>query len=97
MASINWAAEGERWLNEIYTYISREIPAAAVKVVEAIYSKVDLLKTFPYLGSRYDPESEDDIQILLYGHYRIAYLVKSYQQIDILGFFHTALKIEQYL
>ena len=97
MASINWAAEGERWLNEIYTYIFREIPAAAVKVVEAIYSKVDLLKTFPYLGSRYDPESEDDIRILLYGHYRIAYLVKSDQQIDILGVFHTALKIEQYL
>ena len=52
MASINWATEGERWLNEIYTYIFREIPAAAVKVVEAIYSKVDLLKTFPYLDSR---------------------------------------------
>ena len=77
MASINWTEEGERWLSEIYTYIIRENPAAAVKVVEAIYSKVYLLKTFPYLGSRYDPESEDDIRILLYGHYRIAYLVKS--------------------
>lgn len=58
MASINWTAEGERWFSEIYAYIMRENPAAAVKVVEAIYSKVDLLKTFPYLGSRYDPESE---------------------------------------
>ena len=97
MAIITWTAESERWLKEIYAYIAQDNPAAAVNVMEAIYDKVDVLRTFPSLGFRYDPESEDDIRILLYGHYRIAYLVKSDQQIDILGIFHTALKIERYL
>jgi len=97
MASINWTAEGGRWLKEIHAYIAQDNPAAALKVVEAICNKVELLRTFPYLGSRYEPESEHDIRILSYGHYRIAYLVKSEQEIDILGIFHTALKIERYL
>jgi plasmid stabilization system protein ParE len=34
--------------------------------------------------------------VLLYGHYRIAYLVKASGDIDILGVFHGALDIEKY-
>jgi len=34
---------------------------------------------------------------LLYGHYRIAYLIKDKNNIDILGVFHGALAIERYL
>lgn len=97
MANINWTAEGERWLKEIYAYIAQDRPDSAINIVEAICEKVELLRTFPYLGSRYEPESANDIRILLYGHYRIAYLVKSDEDIDILGIFHTALNIERYL
>ena len=35
--------------------------------------------------------------MLLYGHYRIAYIVKSNGNIDVLGVFHGALDIEKYL
>ncbi len=34
---------------------------------------------------------------LLYGHYRVAYLIKEDQTIDILGVFHGALDIDRYL
>ena len=37
------------------------------------------------------------IRILLYGHYRIACLLKPDDNIDILGVFHGALDLERYL
>ncbi len=40
---------------------------------------------------------DDEVRILLYGHYRIAYLVNPDDAIDILGVFHGALDIERYL
>ena len=44
-----------------------------------------------------NPEADGEIRILLYGHYRIAYLLKSESSIDILGVFHGALDIDRYL
>lgn len=41
-------------------------------------------------------EQEGDIRVLLYGHYRIAYIITS-DYIDILGVFHGALDIDRYL
>ncbi len=37
------------------------------------------------------------MRILLYGHYRIAYLIKDENTIDILGVFNGALDIERFL
>ena len=34
---------------------------------------------------------------ILYGHYRIAYLLKTEQRVEILGIFHGAMEIERYL
>ena len=42
-------------------------------------------------------ENREDIRILLYGHYRIAYFIKDGGDIDILGVFHGSLDIERYL
>jgi toxin ParE1/3/4 len=35
--------------------------------------------------------------VLLYGHYRIAYLLTPERDIEILGVFHTALDVRRYL
>ena len=67
------------------------------KVVNEIYQKVQILKTFPKIGYGYQNEEDNEIRILLYGHYRIAYLVKDKNTIDILGVFHGSLAIEKYL
>lgn len=97
MATINWTREAELWLSDIYQYISQDNPNAASRVVSGIYKKVQVLKEFPEVGYIHRSEPEGDIRILLYGHYRIAYVVKSNQSIDILGVFHGALEIERYL
>jgi len=51
----------------------------------------------PEIGYKYRSESEGEIRILLYGHYRIAHLLAGDKSIDILGIFHGALEIDRYL
>ena len=97
MAEISWTAEAERWLRDIHDYIAEDNPEAASHVVEGIYEKVQLLRQFPELGHRYERLRHQHIRILLYGHYRIAYLIKPEGNRDILGVFHGALDINRYL
>jgi len=94
MATINWAKESENWLNDIYHYIAIDNPQAAADVINGIYQTAQLLSDNPKLGYKYHHESGLDIRILLYGHYRITYLIKADSEIDILGVFHGALEIE---
>ena len=70
---------------------------AAQKVVSGIYNKAQILKDFPEIGYKYRTEPEGEIRILLYGHYRIAYLIRNKEVIDILGVFHGAMDIDRYL
>ena len=97
MAEIRWTIEAEVWLRDIYDYIAHDNPSAAAKVVDGIYEKAQLLKEYPEIGYKYRSESEGEIRILLYGHYRIAYLLAGDESIDILGIFHGALDIDRYL
>jgi plasmid stabilization system protein ParE len=97
MAKIRWTAEAEKWLRDIHDYIAQDNPPAAQRVITAIYEKAQLLKDFPEIGYKYRSEPEGEIRILLYGHYRIAYLIRSKDLIDILGVFHGAVEIDRYL
>ena len=97
MAEIRWTNEAEVWLRDIYDYIAHDNPSAAARVVDGIYEKSQLLKEHPEIGYKYRSESEGEIRILLYGHYRIAYLLAGDKSIDILGIFHGALEIDRFL
>ena len=97
MVKINWTHEAQVWLRDIYGYIATDNPDAAQRTVAGIYERVQLLKRHPRLGHRYEAEMSREVRILLYGHYRIAYLIRSEASIDILGVFHTALNIDRYL
>ena len=97
MAEIIWTEESVRWLHEIYDYIAEKSPVAAQNVTNGIHEKTQLLKDYPPLGSCYRSEPDGDIRILLYGHYRIAYLIKAKSSVEILGVFHNALDIDKYL
>lgn len=95
MAAVTWTAEAQKWLEDIFEYIALENPTAALRVVSGIYNRAEILKDHPEIGYRY-ALSERHVRILLYGHYRIAYLVKEAKDIDILGVFHGALDISKY-
>jgi len=97
MAEIRWTREAERWLGDIHEYISADNPPAAREVVRGIFDKAQTLRDFPQMGQLYRAVDEGEIRILLYGHYRIAYLLRAPDTVDILGVFHDALQIERYL
>lgn len=97
MAEINWTDEAEHWLEEVYNYIALENPEAAFKTVDNIYEQAQILIKFPSIGYRYTKIEDREVRILLYGHYRIGYLIKEDKNIDILGVFHGALDIERLL
>ena len=97
MAEIRWTEEAHRWLRDIHDYIAADNPGAAQKVVSGIYEKAQVLRRFPEIGHKCRAEAEGEVRILLYGHYRIAYLLRPSATIDILGVFHGALDIDRYL
>ena len=97
MAEIRWTREAERWLKDIHDYIAFDSPKSAMRVVEDIYKRVQMLKRLPQMGHKYDRYPELNIRILLYGHYRIVYLIRADNNIDILGIFHGALDLDRYL
>lgn len=97
MVTVNWTNEAEFWLKDIHDYIALDKKNIAKKVVGEIYHKVQILQSFPKIGYVYENSEQKEIRILLYGHYRIAYLIKNENEIDILGVFHGALNIERYL
>lgn len=97
MGKVRWTTEAELWLRDIHDYIAHDNPAAAQRTVERIYRKAEILKRYPEIGHLYRPASAEPVRILLYGHYRIAYRIRSGEDIDILGVFHGALDIDRYI
>jgi toxin ParE1/3/4 len=95
MATLNWTDEAQRWLRDIFDYIAADNLMAAARTVDGIFETAQILRTFPEIGHRYFTSSRN-VRILLYGHYRIAYLIKADGSIDILGVFHGALDIERF-
>jgi len=97
MVNINWTDEASFWLKDIHDYIAQDNPKIAKKVINEIFKKTQILSTFPKVGYPYKNDTNNEIRVLLYGHYRIAYFIKDTETIDILGIFHGALAIERYL
>lgn len=94
---LRWTAEAVSWLEKIYHHVTIDKPEAAKKIVNEIYRRVEILNQFPQSGYLLPNHSDLEIRVLLYGHYRIAYWIKSDRSIDILGVFHGAMDIQKYL
>jgi plasmid stabilization system protein ParE len=95
VAQVVWTAEARRWLQDIYDYIAADNEEAAHRTVLAIHERAEILLTFPEIGYRYRQRPE--IRVLLYGHYRIAYLISATRDVEVLGVFHGALDLGRYL
>lgn len=95
MAEIVWTAEARRWLQHIYEYIAEDNESAAYRTVLGIHARAELLLEFPEVGYRY--LEYPPVRVLLYGHYRIAYLIAPDRDIHVLGVFHGAMDLRRYL
>jgi len=97
VVELRWTSEAQTWLRDIFDYIALDNAQAASRVVEGLYAQAQVLLDFPDMGYHYRRVDEGEIRILLYGHYRIAYLHRqSTASVDILGVFHGALDIDRY-
>lgn len=98
MAELRWTLEALDWLENIQRYIAQDNPQAAENVVAGILQKAEVLTDFPDIGTRLRIVPEGEVRMILYGHYRIAYLYRNDTNlIEILGVFHGALDIDRYI
>jgi len=84
------------WLRVIREHIAQDSPAAADKTIDGIYQSVQRLKRYPEIGFKYPLPERDDVRVLLFGHYRIAYTLTESDTVTVLGVFHAALDIDRY-
>jgi len=96
-AEIRWTREAATWLQDIHDYIAQDDPQAAARVVQGIYDRVQVLADYPQIGHKYRSVAEGEIRILIYGHYRIPYLLRGSHTLEILGVFHGSLDFDRYL
>lgn len=92
---LKWTREAEVWLAEIHRFIAADDPVAAMRTVQGIVRRAQVLVHFPRAGRRYLGVSRE-VRILLYRDYRIAYVVTSAGDVDILGVFHGALDLGRF-
>lgn len=67
MAELTWTAEAEQWLRDIHDFITHDNPAAAIRTIETLYQKAEILREFPESGYRYWQRPDRHIRILLHG------------------------------
>ena len=98
MVDLVWTEEARLWLKEIFEYIKIDNSAAAKRTIISIQKKSQIIRQHPKSGYRYEEEEfpNDEIRILLYGHYRIAYLYET-DKAYILGVYHGALDLKRHL
>ena len=85
MATVRWTEEAVRWLKDIHDYIAVDNPDAAQRTVEGVVNKARELRDFPLIGYRYPLRPDRHYRVLWYGHYRIVYLVRDQNVLDIVG------------
>lgn len=89
MAQLRWTAQALADLEAIGDFIARDARPFAQVFVDRVFEAVKRLETFPRSG-RVVPEVErEDIREIIFGSYRIVYLV-SEDEVSILTVFHSA-------
>ena len=73
---------------EIAEYIAQDNPSAARKWAEALFDKVQLLKSSPKSGRVVPETNRTFIRELIYGNYRVIYRIEK-KQISILTVRHS--------
>jgi addiction module RelE/StbE family toxin len=73
--------------SEIADYIAQDKPSAAEKWINAVFSKVEQLKSSPEIGRIVPELNNTQFREIIYGNYRIIYRIEK-KQISILTIRH---------
>ena len=72
-------------------------PVLAFRVVESIYRRAQILEEFPDVGHSHTTASGRVVRILLWGRYRIVYHRQKTDEVHVIGVFHGAMNMAEYL
>lgn len=97
MVEINWTDQAKYWLRHIHDYLEGERSGLGKSVVSKIVERTTLLEKWPTSGFLYPAFEQEDVRVIFYLRYRIAYMVICQDRIDIIGVFHGRMTIEKHL
>ncbi|MDB5007949.1 MAG: plasmid stabilization system [Mucilaginibacter sp.] len=90
MVEIIWTPFALEDLQSIYDYIALDSPTYAIKFIDKLVDRVDILIENPESG-KIVPEFEDElIRELIEGSYRIIYRIRATDEIGIVRVHHSA-------
>jgi addiction module RelE/StbE family toxin len=94
MAQVNWTSQALADLEAIGDFIARDAPSFAQIFVNRVFQAVERLENFPYSGRLVPEISQDNIREIIFGSYRIVYLVNN-EEVNILTIFHSSRQLKQ--
>ncbi|HEY9849009.1 MAG TPA: type II toxin-antitoxin system RelE/ParE family toxin [Leptolyngbyaceae cyanobacterium] len=89
MAIINWTSQALADLEAIGDFIARDAPSFAQVFVDRVFQAVERLENFPRSGRIVPEFGQEDIREIIFGSYRIVYLVRE-DDLNILTVFHSS-------
>jgi addiction module RelE/StbE family toxin len=89
VAQVRWTAQALADLEAIGDFIARDASSFAQVFVDRVFEAVKRLEAFPRSGRVVPEIDREDIREIIFGSYRIVYLV-SKDEISILTVFHSA-------
>jgi toxin ParE1/3/4 len=89
---VHWTDTAEGHLDAIYTYIAKDSPEYAMRMVDRLTRRSQQIAKFPFSGRRVPEYDIDQIREVIEGPYRIIYHIKP-DQIDVLAVIHGAMDV----
>jgi addiction module RelE/StbE family toxin len=93
VARVAWSPQAIRDLESIGAHIARDSPAIAQAFVDRIVRAVARLSDFPMSGRMVPEFRRADIREVLFGHYRIVYLLDEHVA-TIVTIFHGSRRLD---
>jgi toxin ParE1/3/4 len=94
VASVRWAEPARDDLAEIYDFVARDSPWAALALVERILRATEQLSAFPESGRRVPEFPELTYREILVGSYRVLYRLRG-STVEILTVVHGRRQLPQ--
>jgi addiction module RelE/StbE family toxin len=90
MVQINWTLQAIEDLRDIYDFISKDSKIYAQRQVVMIKGRTNLLKEHVKMGRMVPEMNDEKIREIIVGNYRIIYMIKEENSLDILTIHHAA-------
>lgn len=85
---VRWSEHARNQVAEIFDYIARDRPNAAMRILESFLERTELLADFPEQGSEWPGAGRPDLRSIVHENHRIVYRV-SPDEVAVLSVRHT--------